>query len=507
MPQINLALDQIIQSVGISVGAYFPNIVGALLVLIIGWLAALILAALVQGALKATKIDNRIAAWAVGGERARSLNVERMIGKGVFYFSLLFVLVAFFNALDLQIVAEPLSNLLNQVFEYIPRILGASLLLLAAWIIANLSKIVVKRVLGVAKLDRMLEKKAGLKEGKDKPLTSTLAEAVYWIVFLLFLPAILDVLEIQGLLGPVQQMTNQILVFLPNIFAAGLLVLIGWFGARIVQRIVTNLLASIGVDKLSARTGIAPVLGSQKLSSAVGTVVYILILIPVLIAALNALALEAVTRPASNMLNTILGAIPAIFGALVVLILSYMVGRVVAGLVANLLKNVGFDAILAKIGWSNAAAKVKDDKAPSTFVGYLVLVGIMLFATIEAFGLLGFDVLADLTAQFIVLVGHIVFGLVILAIGTYFANLAAHAVKASGAKQSGFLSMAARVSILLLAGAMALRQMGLANEIITLGFGLILGAFAVALALALGLGGRDVAAKHIDGWLKELKKK
>jgi len=78
----------------------------------------------------------------------------------VFYFALLFVLVAFFNALELRVVAEPLSNLLNQVFEYIPRVFGASLLLLAAWIIANLSKIVVLRVLGVAKLDKILEKKS-----------------------------------------------------------------------------------------------------------------------------------------------------------------------------------------------------------------------------------------------------------------------------------------------------------------------------------------------------------
>ena len=123
-----------------------------MLVVIIGGLAALILAALVQGALKATKIDNRIATWAVGGERARSLNVERMIGKGVFYFSLLFVLVAFFNTLELQVVAEPLSNILDQVFEYVPRVFGASLLLLAAWIIANLSKMVLIRVLGLAKL-------------------------------------------------------------------------------------------------------------------------------------------------------------------------------------------------------------------------------------------------------------------------------------------------------------------------------------------------------------------
>ncbi len=109
---------------------------------------------------------------------------------------------------------------------------------------------------------------------------------------------------------------NQILRFLPNLFAAGLILGIGWFIARIVQRILTNLLVAIRADRLSERVGLAPVLGTQRLSGVLGLVVYILILIPVLIAALNALALEATTRPASNMLTMILEAIPAIFAAM-----------------------------------------------------------------------------------------------------------------------------------------------------------------------------------------------
>jgi hypothetical protein len=80
-------------------------------------------------------------------------------------------------------------------------------------------------------------------------------------------------------------------------------------------------------------------------------------------------------------------------------------------------------------------------------------------------------------------------------------------VQASGVAQSGLLAVAARVSILVLAGAMALRQMGLANEIINLAFGLLLGAIAVAMALAFGLGGRELAARELEEWRQSVKSK
>jgi len=375
-------------------------------------------------------------------------------------------------------------------------------LLLIAWIVASALRLVISRVLSAAKIDERLGSSAGLEEERV-PLAQTLGNAVYWLVFLLFLPAVLSALELEGLLQPVQGMINQILGFLPNIFAAGLILAIGWFMARIVQQIVTNLLAAVGADRLSERVGLAPALGERRLSGLLGLVVYILILIPVLIAALNALALEAITLPASNMLNVILDAIPAIFASILVVVIAYVVGRVVAGLIANLLTGVGFNAILARLGLGQKP--VEGERTPSEIVGYLVLVAIMLFAAIEASRLLGFVLLADLVTQFTAFAGQVILGLIIFAIGLYLANLAAKTVRASGAAQAGLLALASRVSILVLAGAMALRQMGLANEIINLAFGLLLGAIAVAMALAFGLGGREAAAREVEGWLQSIK--
>jgi hypothetical protein len=279
---------------------------------------------------------------------------------------------------------------------------------------------------------------------------------------------------------------------------------VGWFVARIIQKIVTSLLAAAGVDRLGDRVGLSQVLGGQTLSGVLGTVVYILILLPVLISALNALQIAAVTGPATNMLNTILAAIPNIFAAAVVLFISYVVGRLAAGLVANLLAGIGFNSLPARLGMARATPTV-GQRTPADLVGSLVLIAIMLFASVEAARLLGFGALADLLAQFIQLGGQIILGLIVFGIGLYLANLAANMIESSGATNARLLAWAARVAILVLSGAMALRQMGIANEIVNLAFALLLGAIAVAAALAFGLGGRETAGRELETWVNRVK--
>jgi hypothetical protein len=479
-----------------------PTLVAALAILIIGWLIALVVSALVRRAVHRTTLDDRLASWITGEEEAEAIEVERWIARGVFWLIMIFVLVAFFQVLGLTLITDPLNQLLIQIFQYAPRLIGAGLLLVAAWVLASVLRFFVARVLNAAKLDDRLGTLAGVEEERV-PLARTLGDAVYWLVFLLFLPAVLGALAVEGLLEPVQGMIGNILDFLPNIFAAALILAIGWFVARIVQRIVTNLLAAIGTDRLSERVELDRVLGKQRLSGVLGLIVYFLVLIPVLIAALNALALEAITEPASNMLNVILTALPSIFASGLLLAIAYVVGRVVSGLITNVLTGIGFDAILARLGVGKEPAE--GQRTPSEIVGYLVMVGVMLLASMEAARLLGFALLADLVADFTVFAGQVILGLIIFGIGLYLANLAAGVVKASGAAQAGLLALAARISILVLAGAMGLAQMGVASEIINLAFGAVLGAIGVAVALAFGLGGRKIAARELEEWLKSVR--
>ena len=201
------------------------------------------------------------------------------------------------------------------------------------------------------------------------------------------------------------------------------------------------------------------------------------------------------------MLDVVLGAVPAIFGAALILLFSYLVGRVVAGVATALLAGVGFNSILVRLGLAKEEPG-KGKKTPADVVGYVIVVIVMLFASLEAASALGFTAFAGLVAEFTTFVGQVLLGVLILALGLWLANLAARAVKATGKPKAGAMAMIARVAILVLTAAVALRQMGLADEIIGLAFGLLLGAVAVASALAFGIGGRDVAKRKLDEWVR-----
>ena len=487
------------------IGEYIPVLLAALAILIIGWLVARIISGLVGRSLRKTNIGNKMATWISGEEVTDSIKLERWVARTVFWLVMLFVLIGFFQVLELTLITVPLNELLNQVFQYAPRVFGAAMLLVVAWIVATLLRFVVIRAMTASKIEERLVAKTDLEEDRRVPLTKSLAEAVYWLVFLLFLPGVLDAMGLQGLLEPVRGMLGKVLGILPNLFAAGLILLVGWFVARVLQRVVTNLLISVGADNIGKRAGLSAFTGKQQLSGFIGLIVYVMVFIPVLIAALNVLKLDAITAPASNMLDAFLGAVPAIFAALVVLVIAYVVAKVVAGLITRVLSGAGFDGVLRRLGLVKESAHMK--RTPSEIVGGLTLLGIMLFAATEAAALMDFGWAADLLSRFLVFGGQVILGLIIFGIGLYLANLVARALIESQMAHAGILALAARIAILVLTSAMALRQMGLANEIINMAFGLIVGTLAVAVALAVGIGGREIAAEEIKNWLQSIRSK
>ena len=497
------------------VGPFIPNLVAAVVILIVGWLVALLISRAVAAALRRTRLDARLAGLMGGGT---PLDVAAVAQTVIFWLLFLFVLLAFFQALGLTLITAPLSALLGEVFAYLPRLAGAAVLIVLAWVLATVLRLLVTRALQAMRLDQRLSEEPAPTQGRPAcsptntaaarvPLSQTLGDVVYWLVWLLFLPAILDALNLGGLLAPVVGMLDKAIGYLPNIVAAAVILLVGWFVAGIVRGIVTNLLAAAGLDRLADRVGLAQA-GMQRPSDLVGLLVYVLILLPVLTAALNALGLDAVTRPVSDVLATLLAAIPHILAAALVLVIAYVVGRLVANLVAGLLSGIGFDRLPARLGLTGlatapgASAAVSTTRSPSQVAGQVVLVAIMLFAAIEAARQLGFLQLSDLLAQFLVLAGQIVLGLVIIAIGLYLADLVARAVRSSNVQGATTLSTVARVAIIGLAVAMGLRQMGVANEIVSLAFALLLGAVAVAAALAFGLGGRNIAGRELEAWVE-----
>lgn len=500
-----------------SIGQNLLNLVLGIAALIVGYIVATVAASITQGLLKKTNLDNKLANWITGSPRS-DLAVEKWIGGTVFWLIMLFAIVAFLQTIQLTAVSEPIKNLLSQITTFLPKLLGAGLLVLVAWLLATIAKMVVTRGLGSLGLERRLGEQTG--ETPQFAVTETVANALYWFIFLLFLPAILSTLELQGTLQPVQQLLNQVLSILPNIFAAILIGGAGWLIAQVVRRIVTNLVAATGADQLGSKFGLSH--SQQSLSVITGTLVYVLILIPTAIAALNALKIEAISQPAISMLTQILNAIPQIFTAVAILGIAYVIGQFVSEILTNVLTGIGFDNIFQWLGVGSISTPVAPptefdatevfdvpppSRTPSEVLGVVAWVGIVLFGAIAATDVLQIPALNSIIAGVTVIAGKIIYGLVVFAIGLYLANLAFSIISSSGNRQANIVGQAARISIIALVTAMALQQMGIASDIVNLAFGLLLGAIAVAIALAFGLGGRDIAAEQVRSWLASFQEK
>jgi hypothetical protein len=507
----------------LALAAFLPNLLFAILVLVVGWLIALGLSRLVQSLLHRTTLDDRIAGMLRGGSPDR-FPAERWISLAVFWLIMLFVILIFLQTLNLGAVSAPISALLTQILTFIPQVLAAAALLVVAFVLATVLRMLITRVLSASGLSQRLSDNAQVDPRNRITIGQTIGNVVFWLVILFFLPAILDTLNLQGILGPVQGMVNSILAALPNILGAILVLAIGYLVARIIRQIVANLLTSVGVDRIGERAGVQAV-REQRLSDVIATIVFVLIMIPVAIAALNVLDIPAVSQPAANMLNSLLAALPNIFGAFLILAIAYFVARLVAQLVSSLLAGIGFNRLFSASGplpvpalnttdvvdptlgdirdplppvTNETPQEVLNRTRPSDLVGWVVMISIMLFAVLEAARMLGFTEVTTLIGTFIVAAWNILFGLVIFGVGLWLANVAYRMVRNTGTTNAHILATAARVAIIVFAGALALRQMGIAESIVNLAFGLLLGAVAVAAAIAFGVGGRDLARDLLE---------
>ena len=545
---------------------FVPNIIAAIVILVIGWLIALAAASITRGILNRTDLDNRLAAGVMGGSDRTDLpKVENVISSVVFWIIMLFTVVAVLQTLQLEAVSRPLNTFLDQLIGFLPRLVGAAIIIAIAWLVATVVKLVTTSGLRALRLDeRLNQQPAGTPARQNQlSLSETIGNALYWFIFLLFLLPILNTLGLNQALRPVQVLIEQILSILPNILAAFLIAAAGWLVAQVVRRIVTNLLAATGIDEMGTRFGLRRSTSGQSLSGIIGTIVYVLILIPVAIAALNALRIDAISVPAIAMLQQILNVIPAIFTAALLLIVAYFLGRFVSDLVTNILTSLGFNNIFSVLGLPSPStqpvpsstrrsqtlyrdprteqetviqptptrvepisiqptptraesttiqptqtkAESTTNRSPSEIVGIIVLVGIMLFATVAAVNILNIAALTLLVTGIIVILGRILAGLIVFAVGLFLANLAFNIITSSGDSQAMILGQVARIAIIALVSAMALQQIGIASDIVNLAFGLLLGAIAVAVGLAVGLGSRDIAKEQVRELLDSFKQR
>lgn len=327
--------------------------------------------------------------------------------------------------------------------------------------------------------------------GTGESVGTALGRIVALLIWLLGLIAILQRLGLDNVISPLQTLLDQIMAFVPNIIWAGVILFVGLVFAKIVRELIETTLSAVSLDRWAERGGLAKVTGNNTISKTIATVGYILIIIPIAIAALQMLKISAISDPATQVLQTVLGAIPLIIGAALLLGIGYLVGGWVSSLFEELLDSLGFDRTIQSTGL------VSTKVSPSAVIGKLAMVGIMLFVAIAATRMLNFPELTAILNTVLEVGSRVVFGSVIIALGILVANLIAGLVQSS--TDGGAIGPAVvRYATIGLFVAMGLNQMGIGGPIVEMAFGAIVVASAVAGALAFGLGGRDFAARVLE---------
>jgi Conserved TM helix len=404
--------------------------------------------------------------------------------------------------------------MMNWITEWGPKILLALVIVIVAHFAAKAVK------WGIAKgVDRIpffarrdAAGAAGVKPTVD--VGERVGEVGYWLVWLLGLIAALNVLDQQAVVAPLNGMVAGFLAYLPSVVGAALIFFIGFVLATIVRRMVEATVEAIELDRRLIDAGLTHTPKGPGLGRLLGLLAFTLIIIPVSIAALDVLNIEAISNPARDMLQSILLTIPRVIGAALIVFIAYLIGRWVMTLIEEGLKAIGFDDIISSIANAEPirVGREKMDLTPgvdtinfskfppSRMIGLAVLIGIVLFAAVEAARLLEFAAMAAMLTRVLELASSVLFGAIIIALGILLANILAAAASRDGKPSSEIISTLVRWGVIILATAVGLSFMGLANNIIAIAFGVLLGSVGVAVAIAFGVGGRDAAKRMLDRW-------
>lgn len=383
-----------------------------------------------------------------------------------------------------------IRSLLSAVGNGIWSVLAAALILVAAFVVAGIVKSLVLKLLKKGKVGQFLDKldSAGGEDGRAGSTREFIGKLVHLLVFLLFVPGIFSVLGMREVISPITAVLNVVWGYVPNVVAAVIVLVVGCFVAKLVRQLLVPVFDRLNVDKLQEKAGVQ-VPSTAKLSGTLAYIVYVLILIPMIIMALDVLNISVISTPAVHMLDMIFSFIPNIFVGLVIILVGCMIGKFVGQIVTRLIASAGLDAKLSRL--------LEDEKNKfelSKFAGTLTYVVVVIFFVVEGVNVLRLEVLTNIGSVVIGYMPAALSAVLIFAICFVAGSVASRALVSRG---HGAYGLIAKGAILTVGAFMVLSQLGIAEELVNSTFKLILAAVAVAFAISFGVGGKEFASRTL----------
>ena len=200
---------------------------------------------------------------------------------------------------------------------------------------------------------------------------------------------------------------------------------------------------------------------------------------------------DTLFQPLQTALSTFLSYLPQLVGAIIILIIGYIVAKVLQAVVGRVLQGIGFDGWMEKGGIKQFFDRAQTNYTPATVIGRLVFWFVFIIALTMAADALGIPQVSAVLAQLIAYIPSIIAAILILILAALLANFVSGIVR--GATGSNVLASVAQYAIIVYAVFAAITELGIAVELTAPTFLILLGAVALAAAIAFGIGGREVA--------------
>lgn len=422
-----------------------PKLLLAAAILIGGWIISRVVSRLVFKVLVRTSLGE----WAnrrlgVDAEGKYGHRVERLIGRVVFYALMIVALVLALDTLKVETINQPFRNLVTGFGDAVPKVLLAVVIVALAYFIGKILSFSVVKALEATQFEKRIRR---IEDGaKRVSLSKSIGSLVFWSVMVIGIVQGLDALEMDSLVQPLQGALNEFVAILPDLIGATLVVGIGTIIARFVGTLCAGILSDVGFNQFFYR-----------------------------ILPLTAPEVDDEDIPESD--DEGQAKAPA--------------------------ETEGTD------GDTDGADAPEEDteaeperptprRTPAHVAGQIITILIALLVVLQALSIVRLDRLALLLESFILnFLPNLGIGAVIVVAGIWAGNWVKGQIDGLTDEREGgllrFLGSLARVGILVFAVAMALQQLGVAPELIRTAFAILFGALSLALALAFGLGGREVA--------------
>lgn len=386
-----------------------------------------------------------------------------------------------------------LDSLMAQITEFGPKLIVAAIILVVAFVVAKLVSWALTN--GINKLG--LEKN----EAGEKPqLGKSVGMAGFWVIILFGLVAALDRLGMDQVTAPLRRLLDQIMAYLPQVVGAALIMAVFVVVAIVVRKAVTAVLTF--ADDLPAKANLAS--GPVNISGITGTVLFAILILFGIAAALSELGIEAISEPVGGLVDSILGAIPNIIVALIVLGLFMFVAKFVADLIRKTLPATGVDKAVAELGLLKGA---DGGMTATSVIASLAMFFIVLIGLVQAIALLNFAILSEYMDVILSMAAKITFGAVIIFAGVFLAGLLSRAMASAGSGATDTAAGIVKWVIIGLSVILGISRMGLdptgGEFVLNVAEYLAMGAaFGVAGALAIGFGwgGREWFGKQLEKW-------